>query len=132
VTQARRRAVAELLRPSTKIIPASPQVANAQPPVRQPYVDVTKITVDGHPCDADDHDRGAWARRVLRRFSWLPNIGADQGQGCFGIQPDLLLRLAVIPIDKTTLLIWASTSKASPDEAFFAMFEKMLKSVRFR
>jgi len=61
-----------------------------------------------------------------------PNIGADQAEGCYGIQPDIVARLAVIPVGHTTLLAWARTSKASPDEAFFAMFERMLKSVRFR
>jgi hypothetical protein len=35
-------------------------------------------------------------------------------------------------IGKTTLLAWARTSTAHPDEAFFAMFERMLTSVRFR
>ena len=61
-----------------------------------------------------------------------PNIGADQAEGCFGNQPENVTRLAVIPVGNTTLLAWARTSKANPDEAFFAIFEKMLNSVRFR
>ena len=61
-----------------------------------------------------------------------PTTGADQADGCYGIQPDLALRLAVIRIGNTTLLAWARTSKANPDETFVAMFERMLKSVRFR
>lgn len=61
-----------------------------------------------------------------------PDPASDQIESCFGIRPDFLLRLAVIPVGKTTLLAWARTSKAHPDEAFFAMFERMLNSVRFR
>ena len=62
----------------------------------------------------------------------MPRTDADQVEGCYGIGPDTVLRLAVIPVGKTTLLAWARTSKANPDEAFFAMFERMLNSVRFR
>jgi hypothetical protein len=59
-----------------------------------------------------------------------PDVGA-QAEGCYGIQPEYSARIAVIPIGNTTLLAWARTSRTNPDEAFFAMFERMLKSVRF-
>ena len=42
-------------------------------------------------------------------------------------------RIAVIPVGNSPLVAWARTSKDSPGTAaFFAMFETMLKSVRFR
>jgi hypothetical protein len=61
-----------------------------------------------------------------------PTVGADRVEGCFGVQPDRILRIAVIPVGNSTLLAWARTSKAVPDAAFVAVFETMLKSVRFR
>ena len=96
---------------------------------------VTKITVDGHPAtlmyltrtiDAN-HPEG-----FLDGSLGCPERGADQAEGCFGPQPDLLLRLAVIDVGDTTLLAWARMNKNSPDQAFVAMFEQMLSSVRFR
>jgi len=95
---------------------------------------LVKITVDGHPATlmtatsiAAGYPQGFFDGTV-----GCPNTGADQAEGCYGIQPDVVVRLAVIPVGNTTLLAWARTSKANPDEAFFAMFEKMLNSVRFR
>ena len=61
-----------------------------------------------------------------------PKVGADPSEGCFGFQPELSLRIAVIPVGNSTLLAWARTSNPNPDKAFFAMFETMLNSVRFR
>jgi hypothetical protein len=92
---------------------------------------VIKITVDGHPATlmSATSTTGGFDGSI-----GCPSIGAsaDQAKGCFGIQPDLILRIAVIPVGNTTMLAWARTSKANPNEAFFAMFERMLKSVRFR
>ena len=90
--------------------------------------DVTKTTVDGHPATlmsvSTDHgfdgDLGC------------PKAGADQAWGCYGVQPEFIARIAVIPVGNSTLLAWARTSKAFPNEAFVAMFETMLNSVRFR
>jgi len=94
--------------------------------------DVTKITVDGHPAtlmsvtSTNDSE-------LLNGSLGCPKVGADRSEGCFGFQPDLSTRIAVIPVGNSTLLSWARTSKGSPDTAaFFAMFEAMLKSVRFR
>jgi hypothetical protein len=91
---------------------------------------VTKITVDGHPAtlmSATSTTAHGWDGSL-----GCPSTGADQAEGCFGIQPDLILRIAVIPVGNTTLLAWARTKKANPDDAFWAMFERMLKSVQFR
>ena len=96
------------------------------------FSDVTKITVDGHPATlmsvTSTNDSGQ-----LDGSLGCPTVGADQSEGCFGFQPGRSIRIAVIPVGNSTLLAWARTSKGSPDTAaFFAMFERMLNSVRFR
>ena len=95
---------------------------------------VVKITVDGHPATlmTATSTAAGYPQGFFDGTLGCPNTGADQAEGCYGIQPDIVARLAVIPVGNTTLLAWARTSKANPDEAFFAMFEKMLNSVRFR
>jgi hypothetical protein len=46
-----------------------------------------------------DHDH------VESRGSFgCPERGADRAEGCYGPQPDLLLRLAVVEVGETTLL----------------------------
>jgi hypothetical protein len=53
---------------------------------------------------------------------------------CFGLQPDLSLRLAVVPLEGTTLLIWLRTP-VDTDTGKVAdrvtSFEQMLASLRF-
>jgi hypothetical protein len=94
---------------------------------------VVKITVDGHPATLMTATSTSAAREgFFDGTLGCPNTGADQSEGCYGIQPDVSARLAVIPVGNTTLLAWARTSAANPDEAFFALFERMLNSVRFR
>jgi hypothetical protein len=95
---------------------------------------VVKITVDGHPATLMTATSSAagYPQGFFDGTLGCPNTGADQAEGCYGIQPEIVARLAVIPVGDTTLLAWARTSKAHPDEAFFAMFERMLNSVRFR
>jgi hypothetical protein len=95
---------------------------------------VVKITVDGHPATlmTATSTSAAGPEGFFDGTLGCPNTGADQSEGCYGIQPDISARLAVIPVGNTTLLAWARTSKANPDEAFFATFERMLNSVRFR
>jgi hypothetical protein len=54
---------------------------------------------------------------------------------CFGLQPDLTLRIAVIDADGRTLLAWLRHGKTGdPGDAKteFASFEQMLSSIRFR
>ena len=51
---------------------------------------------------------------------------------CFGLQPDLSLRIAVIDVNGKTLLAWARTEKNAVDvPAFFTEFETMLKGLKF-
>ena len=92
---------------------------------------VTKVTVDGHPATLMSatmtNDSG------LDGSLGCSTADADKAaEGCFGVQPDLILRIAVIPVGNSTLLAWARTNSTFPDPAFLAMFERMLKSVRFR
>lgn len=93
---------------------------------------VVKITVDGHPVTLMTiaSDPAAGPPEGFDGNLGCPDVSSPP-EGCYGIQPEYLARIAVIPVGNTTLLAWARTSKASPDEAFFAMFERMLKSVRF-
>jgi hypothetical protein len=96
---------------------------------------VTKITVDGHPATLMNLTRTIDASHpegFLDGSLGCPEHGADQAEGCFGPQPDLLLRLAVIDLGDTTLLAWARMNTDNPDQAFVALFEQMLSSVRFR
>ena len=95
---------------------------------------VVKTTVDGHPATlmTVTSDPAAGPEGFFDGTLGCPSTDADQADGCYGIQPDIVARLAVIPVGNTTLLAWARTSKANPDEAFFATFERMLNSVRFR
>lgn len=61
-----------------------------------------------------------------------PVKGADPSSGCFGLQPEFSLRIAMIEITpETTFVAWARTGLDAPDEAFDAMFEAMLASVKF-
>jgi hypothetical protein len=92
---------------------------------------VTRVTVDGHPATLMSATTTN-SSGLLDGSLGCPTVGADQAEGCFGVQPDLILRIAVIPVGNSTLLAWARTSEAVPDAAFVAMFETMLKSVRFR
>ena len=95
----------------------------------------TEITVDGRPATLMNVTRTIDASHpegFLDGSLGCPERNADRAEGCFGPQPDLLLRLAVIDVGGTTLLARARMNKDNPDPAFAAMFERMLTSVRFR
>jgi hypothetical protein len=91
---------------------------------------VVKTTVDGHP--ATLMSVTTYASEGIDGALGCPRVGADQSEGCFGIQPDFIVRIAVIPVGTTTLLAWERTDKVIPNKAYVASFEKMLQSVRFR
>jgi hypothetical protein len=95
---------------------------------------VVKTAVDGHPATlmTATSSPDAGFDGFFDGTLGCPNTGADQAEGCYGIQPEYALRLSVIRVGDTTLLAWARTSSANPDETFFAKFERMLESVRFR
>ena len=92
------------------------------------FSNISTITVDGHPGTL----MTATTTNGLDGSLGCPVRGADPGEGCFGLQPDLSLRIAVIDIGAgTTLLAWAKTGKDAPDDEFVAMFETMLASMQF-
>ena len=79
---------------------------------------VVETSVDGHPAtlmnltwDIDaGHPEGFFNGAL-----GCPTAGADQAEGCFGPQPDLMLRLGVIDVGCTTLLAWARMNRDNPD-----------------
>jgi hypothetical protein len=93
--------------------------------------DEKKITVDGHSATlmtgTAEHDLDG-------------SIGCPQTQGvpdpggdCFGFGPVPAIRIAVIDVSGWTLVSWAGINKGASDEsAFFAEFEAMLQSIKFR
>jgi hypothetical protein len=92
------------------------------------FSDMSTITVDGHAATL----MTATTTNSLDGSLGCPVAGADPGEGCYGLQPDLILRIAVIDMGSgTTLLAWARTGAEAPDDEFNSMFERMLTSVQF-
>lgn len=61
-----------------------------------------------------------------------PELEMDAGD-CFGLQPELTLRVAVMDVDGRTLLAWLRHNDSAGDPAdLFAAFEGMLASLTFR
>ncbi len=111
----------EYLRAFTK---ANAQVSN-----------LDKITVDGRAATLMDLTWDTDAGHPEGYFDGAlgcPAAGAEQADGCFGPQSDLVLRLAVVDVGDTTLLAWARMSRQNPDRSFAAVFERMLTTIRFR
>lgn len=96
------------------------------------FSNVTKVTVDGRPATLMTATSNAPFPDFFAGTLGCPRPDADQVEDCFGIQPVIIVRIAVIPVGNTTLLAWARTSRDHPDGEFFAMFERMLNTVRFR
>jgi hypothetical protein len=93
-----------------------------------------KTTVDGHSATLMNLTWNDTGQQESYNDGSLgcPTVKADPSDGCFAAQPDLVQRLAVIDMGETTLLAWARVSTDNPDQAFIAMFEQMLTTVRFR
>ena len=89
--------------------------------------DVTTTTVGGKPATL----LTATSTESLDGSIGCPEKGADRGEGCFGLQPDLLLRVAVVDVDGTPLIAWARTDAIAPNQAFVTAFEDMLATVTF-
>jgi hypothetical protein len=124
------------LYPPGSLTPEAPPedfVAYLQGPVaeRAQISGVTSTTIDDRPATLMTLTNDDRPESDLHGALGCPEPGADQGEGCFGIQPDLVLRLAVVDVDGTTLLAWARMNKDAPDDAFETMFEEMLATVRF-
>ena len=93
--------------------------------------DENKITVDGHSATlmtgTTEHD--------LDGSIGCPQIGGppDAGGDCFGFGPAAAIRIAVINVSGRTLVSWAGIYTGASDEsAFFAEYEAMLQSIKFR
>jgi hypothetical protein len=93
--------------------------------------DEKKITVDGHSATlmtvtTEQHLDGVFG---CPQTQGVPDAGGD----CYGVQPEGAVRIAVIDVSGRTLVAWAGINKGASDEsAFFAEFEAMLQSIKFR
>jgi len=100
------------------------------------FSNVSKVSVDGHPgslmtatSDIDKIPAGS----LNGTLGCATPAATKTTEGdCFGVVPDLLLRIAVVKVGGTALVAWARTRKDEPNEAFFAVFDRMLRSVRLR
>jgi hypothetical protein len=93
------------------------------------FSDESSIIVGGHQATLLTATTGT----SLDGSLGCPVQGADRSDGCFGLQPEFSLRIAVVEDmgGGTPLLAWARTASDAPDDAFVAMFEAMLGSVQF-
>jgi hypothetical protein len=93
--------------------------------------DEKKITVDGHNATlmtvtTEQHLDGIFG---CPQTQGVPDAGED----CYGVQPEGAVRIAVLDVSGRTLVAWAGINKGASDEsAFFAEFEAMLQSIKFR
>ena len=93
--------------------------------------DEKKITVDGHNATL----MTVTTEQHLDGFFGCPQTQGvpDSGGDCFGSGPEGAVRIAVIDVSGRTLVSWAGINKGASDEsAFFAEFEAMLQSIKFR
>jgi hypothetical protein len=94
------------------------------------FSDQTETTVDGYPATLVT----ATVAESLDGSLGCPAEGVA-AEDCYGLQPDLTLRMAVIDVDGTTLVAWlrhAGTEETGDAPTEFAAFEAMLASISFR
>jgi hypothetical protein len=93
------------------------------------FTDQSTMTVDGHAATL----LTATTTTGLNGSLGCPELGMDPGdEDCFGLQPEFILRIAVIDMGGgSTLLVWARTGIEAPDDEFNAMFERMLANLQF-
>ena len=94
------------------------------------FTDRSETTVGGFPATLVT----ANVAESLDGSLGCPAEGIPAGD-CFGLQPDVTLRMAVIDADGTTLLAWlrhTGTEVTEDATAEFAAFEEMLASTTFR
>ena len=91
------------------------------------FADVVETNVDGHPAtvltatvpDSLDGSLGCQADDLS---------AAD----CFGLQPDVIIRMAVIDVDGQTLLVWVRDIRGDDSQTIeYDSFDAMLASIRF-
>jgi hypothetical protein len=90
--------------------------------------DVTTTTIGGTPATL----LTATTQDSLDGSLGCPEAGADKAEGCFGLQPELLLRIAILDVAGKPLVAWARTDAAAPNQELLATFEDMLGTVAFR
>ena len=56
---------------------------------------------------------------------------SEREDGCFGLPPDLTLRMATVTVDGHAVVLWARTTTASPNPRVVSAFESMLPTVEF-
>ena len=88
------------------------------------FTDITNTTVDGRPATLVT----ANVADSLDGSLGCPETGMT-AHDCFGLQPDLTLRIAVIDTGDETLLVWVRDIRGAPAE--YATFDAMLASIRF-
>ena len=88
------------------------------------FADRADITVDGHPATVLTATVGT----SLDGSLGCPATGVT-ADDCFGLQPEVTLRIAVIDTGDTTLLVWVRDIRGAPAE--YATFDAMLASIRF-
>jgi hypothetical protein len=91
------------------------------------FDDVVETTVDGHP---------ATVMTATTSTSLDGSIGCHEeglfAADCFRVQPDLILRMAVIDTEAGPLLIWVRDIRGADDrELEYDSFDEMLASLRF-
>ena len=92
------------------------------------FEDVVETTVDGRP---------ATVMTATTPSSLDGSLGCQEegmfAADCFGLQPDLILRIAVIDTDAGPLLIWVRDIRGADDRDIeYESFDEMLASLRFR
>ena len=92
------------------------------------FTDVSHVTVGGKPATLMTATSTASVDGSIG--CQRPNMAAGD---CFGLQPDLALRIAVVDLGTSTFLAWARANATSADNAAeFTDFEAMLRSLQFR
>ena len=92
------------------------------------FADASHMTVDGRAATL----LTATTRKPLDAALGCAVAGGDIHEECFGIQPDLIERIAIIEGGRSPLVAWARIPAEAPDPAFERAFEAMLKTIRFR
>jgi hypothetical protein len=92
------------------------------------FSNLVKLTLNGRPATIVTATTG----QGLDGSIGCPTVAANQTEGCYGVQPEIALRIAVIDIKGVPVVAWARTSAKAPDRNLFALFDKMVRSVRFR
>ena len=90
------------------------------------FTDQTKTTVGGRPATIVT----ATADKPLEGSIGCP-AASMTAPDCFGLQPDLNLRIAVIGTGDKTLLVWLRNNVGVDERMELESFDQMLSSIRF-